>query len=72
MRFYEVLTHIIGLLVLERRASYQARKRRFHLDNAYPVDLKAEIIEIHRWAVDLDDMWNDGARYWALLNRAAF
>ena len=52
MRFYEVLTQIIGLLALEQRVSYQALKRRFDLDDAYLADLKAKIIEVHRLAVD--------------------
>src|SRR5262249_28392731 len=54
MRFYEVLTQIIGLLTLERRVSYQALKRRLALDDASRADLKAEIVALHRWAVDQD------------------
>jgi hypothetical protein len=63
MRFYEVLTQIIGLLALERRVSYQALKRRFDLDDAYLADLKAEIIDVHRLAVDQDGtmlVWTGG------------
>ena len=63
MRFYEVLTQTIGLLVLEQRVSYQALKRRFDLDDAYLADLKAEIIEVHRLAADLNGtmlVWTGG------------
>jgi class 3 adenylate cyclase len=63
MRFYEVLTQIIGLLVLEQRVSYQVLKRRFGLDDAYLADFKAEIIEVHRLAADLDGtmlVWTGG------------
>ena len=63
MRFYEVLTQIIGLLALERRVSYQALKRRFDLDDAYLADVKAEIIDVHRLAVAQDGtmlVWTGG------------
>lgn len=63
MRFYEVLTQIIGLLALERRVSYQALKRRFDLDDAYLADVKAEIVDVHRLAVDQDGtmlVWTGG------------
>ena len=63
MRFYEVLTQIIGLLALERRVSYQALKRRFDLDDAYLTDVKAEIVDVHRLAVDQDGtmlVWTGG------------
>jgi hypothetical protein len=63
MGFYEVLTQIIGLLALEQRVSYQALKRRFDLDDAYLADLKAEIVDVHRLAVDQDGtmlVWTGG------------
>jgi hypothetical protein len=63
MRFYEVLTQIIGLLALERRVSYQALKRQFDLDDAYLADLKAEIVDVHRLTVDQDGtmlVWTGG------------
>jgi hypothetical protein len=70
IRFYEVLPQVIGLLVLERAILSQAHKRRFDLDYVYLTELKAEIIEVHRLAVDLDDIWNDSACYKAPLNGA--
>ena len=66
MRFYEVLTQIIGLLALERRVSYQALKRRFDLDDAYLTDVKAEIVDVHRLAVDQDGtmlVWTGGLAF---------
>src|SRR2546428_5318692 len=66
MRFYEVLTQIIGLLALERCVSYQALKRRFDLDDAYLADLKAEIVEVHHLAVDQDGkmlVWTGGMAF---------
>ena len=63
MRYYEVLTQIIGLLALERCVSYQVLKRRFDLDDAYLADLKAEIVDVHRLAVDQNGtmlVWTGG------------
>jgi hypothetical protein len=52
MKFDEVLTQVIELLQREGRVSYRALKRRFELDDEYLEDLKAEIIEAKRLAVD--------------------
>jgi predicted ATPase/class 3 adenylate cyclase len=52
MQFDEVLEQVLQLLRREGRLSYRALKRRFSLDDEYLEDLKAEIIEAKRLAVD--------------------
>ncbi len=52
MTFDEILAQVLDLLQREKRVSYHALKRRFHLDEDYPDDLKAEIIQAKRLAVD--------------------
>src|SRR5215472_8649774 len=52
MSFDEVLEQVLQLLRREGRLSYRALKRRFSLDDEYLEDLKAEIIEAKRLAVD--------------------
>ena len=54
MGFFEVLTQVIELLQREGRVSYRALKREFSLDEAYLDDLKAEIIQAKKLAVDED------------------
>jgi class 3 adenylate cyclase/predicted ATPase len=54
MTFDEVLDQVIDMLQRRGRVSYRALKRQFDLDDAYLADLKAEIIEVHRLAVDQD------------------
>jgi class 3 adenylate cyclase/tetratricopeptide (TPR) repeat protein len=54
MRFFEVLTQVIELLQREGRVSYRALKREFELDDAYLDDLKAEIIQVKKLALDED------------------
>jgi class 3 adenylate cyclase/tetratricopeptide (TPR) repeat protein len=54
VRFFEVLTQVIELLQREGRVSYRALKREFGLDDAYLDDLKAEIIQVKKLAVDED------------------
>ena len=54
MTFDEVLDQVIEMLQRRGRVSYRALKRQFDLDDAYLADLKAEIIEVHRLAVDQD------------------
>ena len=54
MKFYEVVEQVIALLRREGRVSYRALKREFTLDDEYLEDLKAEIIETKRLAVDED------------------
>jgi class 3 adenylate cyclase/tetratricopeptide (TPR) repeat protein len=54
MGFFEVLTQVIELLQRQGRVSYRALKREFDLDDAYLDDLKAEIIQAKKLAVDED------------------
>ncbi|NOT55687.1 MAG: hypothetical protein HOP18_13890 [Deltaproteobacteria bacterium] len=54
MTFDEVLDQIRGLLQREGRVSYRALKRRFTIDDEYIEDLKAELIDAKRLAVDED------------------
>jgi class 3 adenylate cyclase/predicted ATPase len=54
MTFDEVLTQVLDLLRRQGRVSYRALKRRFDLDDEYVEDLKAEIIQAQRLAVDED------------------
>src|SRR5712664_4667192 len=48
----EILAEVIELLHKEGRVSYRALKRRFALDDEYLEDLKAELVEAKRLAVD--------------------
>jgi class 3 adenylate cyclase/predicted ATPase len=52
MDFYDVLAQVIALLQQEGRTSYRALKRQFGLDDDYIEDLKEELIEARRLAVD--------------------
>ncbi len=52
MQFYELLDQVLALLQRERRVSYRALKRQFGLDDDYLDDLKAEIIDAKRLALD--------------------
>jgi class 3 adenylate cyclase/predicted ATPase len=52
MDFYAVLEQVIALLQQEGRTSYRALKRQFGLDDDYIEDLKEELIEARRLAVD--------------------
>src|SRR5215468_783198 len=54
MTFEEILNQAIALLQRQGRVSYRALKRQFDLDEAYIEDLKLELIEVHRVAVDQD------------------
>src|SRR5437870_3222485 len=54
MTFDELLTQVLELLQRDGRVSYRALKRRFDLDNDYLEDLKAEIIQAKRLAIDED------------------
>src|SRR6058998_1880076 len=54
MTFDEILAHVLDLLQRDGRVSYRALKRRFDLDNDYLEDLKAEIIQAKRLAIDED------------------
>src|SRR5262245_42139840 len=52
MDFYALLDQVVDLLRQRGRVTYRALKRQFDLDDAVLEDLKAEIIEAHRLAVD--------------------
>src|SRR5712691_1473196 len=65
MDFYDVLDQVLDLLRQRGRVTYNALKRQFGLDEACLQDLKDEIIEAQRVAVDENDrvlVWTgDGA-----------
>jgi predicted ATPase/class 3 adenylate cyclase len=54
MTFEEILDQAIAMLQRRGRLTYGALKRQFQLDDAYLEDLKAEIIEGQRLAMDED------------------
>src|SRR5215218_7769113 len=54
MTFYDVLEQVRELLQRHGRMSYRALKRQFELDDAYLEDLRAELVEVQRVAVDQD------------------
>jgi class 3 adenylate cyclase/tetratricopeptide (TPR) repeat protein len=63
MTFDELLAQVRELLQREQRLSYRAIKRRFDLDDEYLEDLKAELVEAKRLAVDEDGkvlVWTGG------------
>jgi class 3 adenylate cyclase len=64
MTFDELLTQVLELLQREQRLSYRALKRRFTLDDEYLEDLKAEIVDAKRLAIDEDGkvlVWTGGS-----------
>jgi class 3 adenylate cyclase/tetratricopeptide (TPR) repeat protein len=52
--FKEVLAQVMEWLQQDKRLSYRALKRQFALDDDYLDDLKTELIEVRRVAVDED------------------
>ena len=54
MSFEEILDQTIAMLQRRGRLTYGALKRQFQLDDAYLEDLKAELIEGQRVALDED------------------
>ncbi len=54
MQFYDVVEQVLALLQREGRVSYRALKRQFSLDDEYIEDLKAELIDAKRTAIDED------------------
>src|SRR3989442_6546932 len=52
MTFEEILDHAIAMLQRRGRLTYGALKRQFNLDDDYLADLKAELIQGQRLAVD--------------------
>src|SRR5262249_45750745 len=64
MTFYEVLEQVLTLLQQHGRVTYRALKRQFALDDDYIEDLKAELIQARRLAVDEQGavlVWSGGA-----------
>src|SRR5882672_2737860 len=55
MTFDELLAHVVELLQRQGRVSYGALKRRFALDDDYLQDLKDELIDAQRVALDEDE-----------------
>jgi class 3 adenylate cyclase len=65
MTFEEILDQAIAMLQRRGRLTYGALKRQFQLDDAYVEDVKAELIEGQRVAVDEDGrvlVWTGDAR----------
>src|SRR5438132_10630812 len=63
MTFEELLDQTIALLQRRGRLTYRALKRQFNLDDDYLEDLKAELIQGQRLAVDEDGevlVWTGG------------
>jgi class 3 adenylate cyclase/predicted ATPase len=52
MTFYEIVGQVVALLQRQGRVSYRALQREFGLDDAFIEDLKEEIIDAQRLAVD--------------------
>ncbi len=52
MDFYAILDQVIAILRQRQRVTYRALKRQFNLDDDYLEDLKAELIQGQRLAVD--------------------
>jgi hypothetical protein len=50
--FDEILTQAIELLQRDGRVAYRALKRRFDIDDEYIEDLKADLIDAKRLAID--------------------
>ena len=50
--FDEILTQVIALLQRDGRVAYRVLKRRFALDDEYIEDLKADLIDAKRLAID--------------------
>src|SRR4029450_13603361 len=61
MDFYDVLDQVLDLLRQRRRGTYNALKGPFGLEEACLQDLKDEIIEAQRVAVDSDATLREGA-----------
>src|SRR5215471_11284598 len=52
MKFSEVVTQTLAWLQRDGRVSYRALKREFDLDDEFLEDVKAELIEAKRVAID--------------------
>ena len=63
MTYDEVLTQVLELLQRDQRVAYRVLKRRFSLDDDYLEDLKADLIDAKRVAIDEDGkvlVWTGG------------
>ena len=63
MTFDECLTQVLELLRRDGRVSYRALRRRFDLDDDFLEDIKAEIVQAKKLAVDEDGavlVWTGG------------
>ena len=56
MTFEDILNQTLGILERQGRVSYRALKRQFGVDDAFVEDLKFEITEVHKAAVDQDGL----------------
>ena len=54
MKFQKVLAGVTWLLLCERKVTYRRMKREFELDDDALEDVRHELIQIKRWAADLD------------------
>ena len=54
MTFEETLAQVRELLEREGRVAYRVLKRRFSIDDEYVEDLKADLIDAKRVAIDED------------------
>ena len=52
MTFKEVLAQVIDWLQQDKRITYRALKRQFDLDEEYLEDLKTELIQAKKLAID--------------------
>src|SRR5262245_50325090 len=63
MDFYAILDQVIAVLRQRQRVTYRALKRQFNFDDDYLEDVKAELIQGQRLAVDEDGavlVWTGG------------
>jgi len=54
MDFYDILDQVVALLKERERVTYRALKRQFNLDDDFIADLKEEIIDAQRVAIEED------------------
>ena len=60
MDFYTILDQVIVLLRQRQRVTYRALQRQFGFDDTYLEDLKAELIDAQRLAVDEEGTSSSG------------
>ena len=74
MTFEEILARVWELLEREGRVAYRVLKRRFELDDDDLEDLKADLIDAKRVAIDEEGkvlVWVGGARPSAAVSESA-